>query len=159
MNVGLRSANTMHAIWIFHEIVSQNTQFITSIISFSSVLDVSVSGVVCSLILTIHHSLELLANCSYTIELISIQTMSLPSSIYATTTWLFERTLIELVNPYPHTPITMQVIGIPGTTGLGFWTAVVCSNFFTCNFSLNADYIAVSETDNHQDSHRATICW
>ena len=59
---------------------------VMSVISFSSVPDVSVSGTVCSLILTILHSLELLANSSYTIELISIPTMGLLSSIYTTTT-------------------------------------------------------------------------
>ena len=84
----------MHAI--FHEIVSQNTHFVTSVISFSSVLDVSVSGTVCSLILTILHLLELIANYSYTIELISSPTMGLLNSrligllnsrpIYTTTT-------------------------------------------------------------------------
>ena len=41
MNVGLRGAVTMYAS--FHEIVSQNTHFVTSVITFSSVLDVSVS--------------------------------------------------------------------------------------------------------------------
>ena len=52
---------------------------LTSVISFSSVLDVSVSGTVCSLIFTILHSLELglLANYSCSIELISIPTMGL----------------------------------------------------------------------------------
>ena len=32
-----------------------------------------------------------------------------------------KRTLIELVSPYPHFPITMQSSGISDTAGLGFW--------------------------------------
>ena len=112
----MRDAITMHAI--FHEIVSQNIHFVTSVFSFSSILDFSVPGTVCSLILTILHSLELLENCSYTIELISIPTMGPLSRIDY---YMTKRTLTELANPYPHTPITMQLSEIPDTTGLKFW--------------------------------------
>ena len=101
MNVGLRGAITMHAI--FHQIVSHFVNVnvktaiakrlwpnVTSVISSSSVLDVSISGTICCVILTILHSLELLANYCYTSELISFPTMGLLSSIYMTTTRLIE---------------------------------------------------------------------
>ena len=76
---------------IFHEIVSHFVKgyvktAIAKHISFSSVLDVGASGTVCSLILTILHSLELQANYSYTIELISIPFQQWAYSAVSTTT-------------------------------------------------------------------------
>ena len=77
----------MHAP--FHENVSYfvNVNVKTAIakrLSFSSVLDVSVSGTVCSLIITILHSLDLLANYRNTIQLISIPKLSLLKYDYMT---------------------------------------------------------------------------
>ena len=107
----------MHAI--FYEIVSQNTHFVTFVISFSLVLAVSVSETVCSLILTILHPLKLLANNSYTIELTSIPAMGLLSSI--TDHNMTKRTLIEMANAYPQILIIVRLSGIPETAGLGLW--------------------------------------
>ena len=60
-------------------------------------------------------------------------------------------TLIELANPYPHIPITMQLSETQDTASLGLWCML--KNLH----SLDAYSITVSITDNHQGSHHATL--
>jgi len=47
-------------------------------------------------------------------------------------------TLFELANPYPHTPITKHLSGIPDTAGLGFWCVLIVLHMqFRLSFRIN----------------------
>ena len=58
-----------------------------------------------------------------------------------------KRTLIELAYPYPHTPITKQLSGIPDTAGLGFW-CVFKFLHMQASFFLNFDFLGVIFPEN-----------
>ena len=60
-------------------------------------------------------------------------------------------TLIEIEIPYPHTPITKHLSGIPDTSSLLFWCVF---KFLHMQFRLRCRLNIVSVTDNHQCSHR-----
>ena len=133
------------------------------VISMSLVPGVGVSGTVCSLILTILHSLKLLANCRY------ISGLEVTCRIRRFINWhvtyihtyvhhradiysnngptqqcmnyydMPERTLIELTNPHIHdTPITMQLSTNPDTAELWFWYMFTAFQVqFQCRCRLN----------------------
>lgn len=117
MNVGLRGAITVQ---LFHGITSQNTHLVTSVISFSLVLDVSVSGAVAAKYLQSSlrwNNIQVL-NTRSSWSLLQ-QYAKIQKYLYDYD--MTKGTLFELANPYPHTPITKHLSGIPDTADLRFW--------------------------------------